>query len=189
MKTLEERQCFLISSCQWGYSSEYSYTWNSFNIYLSIIYFVWYMVRYIMRQTCLPPNVTKSTKLGRTQCYPELAFRSKHICIPENLNFQPCYPINPIQDGGGGGGGGHTAPPPTKSPPLPVFPPVTSTNVGISPKTLWILVLSLLLHWCKISSLYLTSVPNYRTWTTTTRQKNQFFWWNTYKLEVMIILS
>ena len=40
------------------------------------------------------------------------------------------------------------------------------------PKTFWFLVLTLLPHWCKISSLYLMPVPNY--WTKTTPQKSAF---------------
>ena len=66
------------------------------------------------------------------------------------------------------------------------FSPVTSTNVGLAPKTFWLLVLTLLEHWCKISSLYLAPVSNYRTWTKTTPQKKHFFWSNPYKIEVMI---
>ena len=55
-----------------------------------------------------------------------------------------------------------------------------------APNTFWLLVLTLLLPWCKISSSYLVSVPNYWTWTKTTPQKKRFFWPNPYKLEVMI---
>ena len=55
-----------------------------------------------------------------------------------------------------GGVGLHKGPPPTS------FSPVTSTY-ELAPKTFWLLVLTLSLHWCKISSLYLVPVPNYRT--------------------------
>ena len=53
-------------------------------------------------------------------------------------------------------------------------------------KTFWLFVLTLLPHWCKISGFYLEPVPNYLTWTKTTRQKKRFFWSNPYKIEVMI---
>ena len=66
------------------------------------------------------------------------------------------------------------------------FCPVTSTNVGISPKTFWLLVLTLLTDWCKIWILYLVSLPNCWTWTKTTSQKKWFFWLNPYKIEVVI---
>ena len=62
------------------------------------------------------------------------------------------------------------------------FSPVTSTNVGISPKNF----LTLLPHWCEIPSLYLMPVPNYWTWTKTAPQKKQFFRSNPYKIEVVI---
>ena len=67
------------------------------------------------------------------------------------------------------------------------FSLVTSTNLGISPKTFWLLVLTLLSHWCKTSRLYLVPVLNYWTSTRSTPQKNWFFWSNSYKIEVMII--
>ena len=41
------------------------------------------------------------------------------------------------------------------------FSPATSTDIGFGPKTFWLLVLTLLPHWCKISSLYLVPVPNH----------------------------
>ena len=49
---------------------------------------------------------------------------------------------------------------------------VTSTNVRTSPENLRLLVLNILPHWCKISSLYLVPIPNYWTWTKTTPQKS-----------------
>ena len=55
------------------------------------------------------------------------------------------------------------------------FSSVTSANVAASPKTFWLLVLTLLPHWCKISSSYLVPVPNYSTYTKTTPQKSGFF--------------
>ena len=62
---------------------------------------------------------------------------------------------NPIQDGWDGGGGQKGSP--------TSFSPVTSTNIssGQPPKSFWLLVLTLLSHWCKFSSLYLVPVPNY----------------------------
>ena len=65
----------------------YSCTQISYKIYLSIIYFIWCTARYMMRQTRVPPNITKSTKLWDAQCSPELAYRSMEFCVPENLIF------------------------------------------------------------------------------------------------------
>ena len=91
MKTPEERQCFLMSSCQWGRSGGHSCTWICFNIYLSIIYFIWYRTTYKMRQTRVPPNITRSTKLRGTQPSLQLAFRSMDFHVPENLIFSALY--------------------------------------------------------------------------------------------------
>ena len=41
----------------------------------------------MMRQTSVPPNVTRSTKLSGTQHALELAFRSRDFHVPENLIF------------------------------------------------------------------------------------------------------
>ena len=40
-----------------------------------------------MRQTRVPPNAIKSTKLRGAQRSPELAFRRKDFCVPENRIF------------------------------------------------------------------------------------------------------
>ena len=87
-----------------------------------------------------------------------------------DFKYDKCF-LNSAHDGGKGRGGGGVA----KRPPIPV-----------SPKTFWLLVLTLLSHWCKISSSYLVLVPNYWNWTKTTPQKKRFFWSNPYKVEVMI---
>ena len=58
-----------------------------------------------------------------------------------------------------GDGGGLNVPPTS-------FPPATSTNGG--------------------TRSYLVPVPNYWTWTKTTRQKKRFFWSNPKKIEAMI---
>ena len=50
----------------------------------------------------------------------------------------------------------------------------------------WLLLLTLLLRWCKISSLFVVPIPNYWTWTKTTPQKKRFFLSNPYKTEVLI---
>ena len=71
--------------------------------------------------------------------------------------------FNPIQDGGEG-----------------------SSYQFFPLKTFWLLVLTLLPYWCKISRLYLVPVPNYWTWTKTTLQKKWFFWSNPYKTKIMI---
>ena len=55
---------FVNVPSQWGLSSGYKYFWICFNIYLSIIYFIWYTARYTnTRWTRVPPNATRSTKL------------------------------------------------------------------------------------------------------------------------------
>ena len=68
-------------------SSGCSCTWTCFNIYLSIIYFIWYTVRNTMKQICVPPNATRNTKLRGAQRSPELAFRSTDFHLPENVIF------------------------------------------------------------------------------------------------------
>ena len=72
--------------------------------------------------------------------------------------------------------------------PLPSssFSPVSSTNGGLASKTSWLLVLTVLSHWRKISRPYLVPVPNYWTPTNSTPQKHGFFWSNSYKINVMI---
>ena len=40
-----------------------------------------------MRQTHVPRKVTRCTKLGVAQHFPELALRSTDFCAPENLIF------------------------------------------------------------------------------------------------------
>ena len=65
-------------------------------------------------------------------------------------------PINPIEDGGG------------KKMLPSSFPSATSSNVGISPKNFWLLVLNFLPRSCKLSRPYLVPVPNYWTWTKNT---------------------
>ena len=59
--------------------------------------------------------------------------------------------------GGGGWGGGGAG---EKGPPL-VFPPQFLQMQKSASKTLGLLVLSLLPHWCKISNPYPVPVPNY----------------------------
>ena len=76
-----------MSPCQWSHSVVYSCTSIYFNIYLSIIYFTWCTTRYMIRQTCVPPNVTRSTKLWGTNHSLERAFRSMNFCVPENLIY------------------------------------------------------------------------------------------------------
>ena len=45
------------------------------------------MVKYTMRQTHIPPNITRSTKLQGAQSTPELAFKSTEFCETNNLIF------------------------------------------------------------------------------------------------------
>ena len=58
--------------------------------------------------------------------------------------------------------------------PTTSFSPVTSTNVGIGPQNFLTFSLTLLPHWCKISSLYLVPIPNYWTLTRATIEKGGF---------------
>ena len=50
-----------------------------------------------MRQTRVPPKVTRSTKLQGTQHSPELAFRSTYFCAPEKLIFPVLYGMLTMQ--------------------------------------------------------------------------------------------
>ena len=62
-------------------------------------------------------------------CNNRIKFFHFHFYLPKNVDNNWKHKVNPIQDGGGGGGGGEQKDPPTS------FSLVTSTNVGISPKT------------------------------------------------------
>ena len=55
-------------------------------------------MRYTMRQTCVPTNTRRSTKLHGTQRSPELAFRSIDFCIPENQIFPVLKIIREVND-------------------------------------------------------------------------------------------
>ena len=72
MKKPEDYQCFLISPYKWGRSDGCSCIWICFKCYFSIIYFIWYMARYTMRQT----PVTRSTSC-------KLAFKSTALILFE----------------------------------------------------------------------------------------------------------
>ena len=68
------KNVFVMSSCQWGCSGGYSCSWIFCNIYLSIIFFIWYTVRFTIKQTKgVRPINTRSTKLQDRQRSPELA--------------------------------------------------------------------------------------------------------------------
>ena len=67
----------------------------------------------------------------------------------------------------GGGGGWVQKGSPTS------FSPVTLPTQKLAYKTLWLLILTLFPHWCKISRPYLVLLPNYWTWTKTTPQKKK----------------
>ena len=54
------------------------------------------------------------------------------------------------------------------------------------PQNFWLLALTLLPHWCKISSSSLVPVLKYWTWTKGTPHEKWFFWSNPYKIQVMI---
>ena len=68
--------------------TEYSCTWIYLNIFPSIVCFIWCTVRYTVRQTLVPRNVTRSTKLRGAERAPELVLRSTEFRSPENLFFR-----------------------------------------------------------------------------------------------------
>ena len=86
----------------------------------------------------------------------------KHCTLTKN----PLRRLNPIQDEGGGGA--------AQRPPVPVFPLYFLQTKELAPKSFWLLLLTLLPYWCKISSLNLAPIPNYWTWTRTTPKKSAF---------------
>ena len=109
-----------------------------------------------------------STKIELRLLIDLFSFENSHRCLLFMLiSFHnKLFYLNPIQHGEG------------KKDLLPVFP--LQLLVG----TFWLLVFTLLPYWCKISSPYLVSIPNYWTWTKSTIQKYWFFWSNPYKTEV-----
>ena len=72
-----------------------------------------------------------------------------------------------------------------KTPPSTSLFTVTYTYKGINLWTSWLLALTIFL-WNEISSPCLIIVPNYWTWTTEHSSKQQFFWPNPNKAEIMI---
>ena len=78
--------------------------------------------------------------------------------------------INPKQDGGW-----------QKRPPYQLFPLQHLQTYKLTPKIFWLLVLILFQHWCKISTPYVVTFPNYWTWTKST-QKNNCIQSNPYKI-------
>ena len=70
-----------------------------------------------------------------------------------------------------------------------LFPPVTSINVKITHKTCWLLLLTLLPHWCKLSKPYLVPVPNYWTWIKANTEKSVFSGQILIKLRLWSLIS
>ena len=70
-----------------------------------------------------------------------------------------------------------------------LFPPVTSINVKITLKTCWLLLLTLLPHWCKLSRPYLVPVPNYWTWIKANTEKSVFSGQILIKLRLWSLIS
>ena len=67
------------------------------------------------------------------------------------------------------------------------FFPVTSTNVGISPKLFGLLVLSLLIHWWILPLKVISSTsPKLLKLNQDHLSKKEFFRSNPYKIEIMI---
>ena len=83
MKIIEEHQCFLMSPFSMGLLWWMQLSLNLFQHF----HFYWYMVRHTKRQTHVPPNVKRSTKLWGVQCSSESAFRSTDFYVPEKLIF------------------------------------------------------------------------------------------------------
>ena len=79
-------------------NTEYSSTWIYSNIFLSVVHFIWCTARYMVRQTLVPCNVTRSTKLRGALHSPELVLRSMEFQSPENLIFPALYKILKTQD-------------------------------------------------------------------------------------------
>ena len=87
--------------------------------------------------------------------FKEIEQLSNFFRLSATIFYFVFFSVNSIQDGGEGWG---------EKTPSTSFSPVTSTNIGTSPPhNFLLLVLTLLPHWCKISSLYLVPVPNYST--------------------------
>ena len=79
--------------------------------------------------------------------------RHYHLSLKNMAWKHTAYHINPAEDRGKKF--------PTPQPPTS-FSVVTSTNVEISLwKTLWLLVLNFLPHWCKILKPYVFLIKNY----------------------------
>ena len=70
--------------------------------------------------------------------------------------------------------------------PLPVFPLQLLQTYELALKTFWLLLLTVLLPWCKISSPYLVPVPKLLNLNQDHPSKRRFFWSNPYEIEVMI---
>ena len=70
-----------------------------------------------------------------------------------------------------------------------LFPHVTSINVKITLKTCWLLLLTLLPHWCKLSRPYLVPVPNYWTWIKANTEKSVFSGQILIKLRLWSLIS
>ena len=63
----------------------YSCTWIYFNIYLCLTYFIWFIMSYTMKRTCVPRKVRRSTKLRGVQRSLELFARGTDFRVPETL--------------------------------------------------------------------------------------------------------
>ena len=79
--------------------------------------------------------------------------------------------------------GGQKAPPPLS---YQFFPCNVYKRKNYPPKIFWVLALTLLTNWFKISKPYLLPVRNCETWKKATSQKNYFFGSSSYKIEFMI---
>ena len=86
MKRPKERQCFLMSPCQWGRSCGYSCTWICIcKTYLSIIFFTWYATRYTMRWTRELRNVNTSTNYEARNVLLNLLLGARAFVTTKNI--------------------------------------------------------------------------------------------------------
>ena len=117
-----------------------------------------------LSQTILQNQLKTTLKINGNKL--ELTGTSNFKCyckvIVSPVNFYIRNFINSIQDRG-------------RRDPLPVFPLQLLQTSELTHKTFWLLDLTLLPHWCKVSSLDLVPVPNYWTPTKATPQKKRFF--------------
>ena len=85
-----EEQVMTCSSCNYTVRERkktgYSWTWIYFNIYLCMVYFIWFMTSYTMRRTCVPCKIRRSPKLRGVRRSPEFFARAFVYQKPKSLH-------------------------------------------------------------------------------------------------------